>query len=81
MLTVEDQGPGISIESMPRVFDRFYKERPSNETFGTHSGLGLNISKQIIETHGGQIWVENIKSTQNKILGARFIFTLPAMDL
>ena len=77
MISVEDHGPGISPTSMPHIFDRFYKERPTGEKFGTHSGLGLNISKQIIETHGGTIHAENRVSSEGKILGARFSILLP----
>ena len=77
-ITVEDEGPGIPESSLENIFNRFYQERPSEEKFGTHSGLGLSISKQVIETHGGTIWAENRKSNNGKILGARFIFWLPA---
>ncbi|MEE2745890.1 MAG: ATP-binding protein, partial [Pseudomonadota bacterium] len=76
-LTIDDEGAGIPIASLERIFERFYKERPSEEKFGSHSGLGLSISKQIIESHGGQIWAENRLSENGKILGARFNVTLP----
>ena len=45
-LAVEDEGPGIPDSKLDRVFDRFYSERPQNEQFGSHSGLGLSISRQ-----------------------------------
>ena len=56
---VEDQGPGIPEDKLTAIFDRFYTERPAGEKFGTHSGLGLSISKQIVEAHRGRIWAEN----------------------
>src|SRR4029078_5911015 len=49
LITVEDQGPGIPPDKLTAIFDRFYSERPAGEKFGTHSGLGLSISKQIVE--------------------------------
>ena len=59
LVTVEDQGPGIPPDKLTAIFDRFYSERPAGEKFGTHSGLGLSISKQIVEAHRGRIWAEN----------------------
>ena len=55
------------------MFDRFYTERPKNEEFGKHSGLGLSISKQIIEAHNGEILVENILNSEREVIGARVI--------
>lgn len=72
--TVEDEGPGIPEGKLAAIFDRFYTERPAGEKFGTHSGLGLSISKQIIEAHGGDIRAENRRDRS----GARFIVRLPA---
>lgn len=69
---VEDQGPGIPENKLDAIFDRFYSERPENEKFGTHSGLGLSISKQIVQAHGGRIWAENRSEG-----GARFVILLP----
>jgi two-component system, OmpR family, sensor histidine kinase ChvG len=60
------------------IFDRFYTERPLGEKFGTHSGLGLSISKQIVEAHRGMIWAENRKDARGTIIGARFCIRLPA---
>jgi two-component system sensor histidine kinase ChvG len=57
-LSVEDEGPGIPDGNLEQVFDRFYSERPSGETFGKHSGLGLSISRQIVEALGGRISAE-----------------------
>ena len=58
-IIVEDSGPGIPENRRAEIFDRFYTERPKAEKFGTHSGLGLSISKQIVEAHRGKIWAEN----------------------
>lgn len=76
-LLVEDEGPGIPAGKVEAIFDRFYSERPSKEKFGTHSGLGLSISKQIVEAHGGTIRAENIRARNGDISGARFIVRLP----
>ncbi len=62
---------------MEAIFERFYSERPSKEKFGTHSGLGLSISKQIVEAHGGTIRAENITGEDGSVAGARFIVRLP----
>ena len=78
---VEDQGPGIPDAKLEAIFDRFYTQRPKGEKFGTHSGLGLSISRQIVETHGGRIRAENIHNPAAPLggsLGARFIVKLPA---
>ncbi len=74
---VEDEGPGLPEGKLEAIFDRFYSERPSGEKFGTHSGLGLSISKQIVEAHNGTIWAENIRGPGGKPAGARFIVRLP----
>jgi len=78
LVTVEDQGPGIPEEKLTAIFDRFYTERPLGEKFGTHSGLGLSISKQIVEAHRGMIWAENRKDAGGATTGARFCIRLPA---
>jgi len=71
-ITVEDEGPGIPPENLEKIFDRFYTDRPDDEAFGQNSGLGLNISQQIISAHGGRIWAENRNSTpDNRRRGAR----------
>ena len=80
LVVVEDTGPGIPEQALTKVFKRFYSERPSGD-FGNHSGLGLAISKQIVEAHGGVIWAENIRPTTadatSDPLGARFVVGLP----
>jgi two-component system sensor histidine kinase ChvG len=80
LVVVEDTGPGIPEQALTKVFKRFYSERPQSE-FGKHSGLGLAISKQIVEAHGGVIWAENIRPTAadptSEPLGARFVVGLP----
>ena len=79
-VTVEDEGPGIPDDNLKSIFERFYSERPDHEEFGNHSGLGLSISKQIIEAHGGTIWAENRRPLDRPEAppeGARFIFELP----
>ncbi|MFV2054011.1 sensor N-terminal transmembrane domain-containing protein [Aliiroseovarius sp. YM-037] len=80
LVVVEDTGPGIPDQALHKIFNRFYSERPEGQ-FGNNSGLGLAISKQIIEAHGGVIWAENIRPTDADItsepLGARFVVGLP----
>lgn len=78
-LTVDDNGPGIRVENIERIFERFYTDRPSSEAFGQNSGLGLSISRQIIEAHGGTLTAENVAGTKpGEVRGARFVVTLPA---
>lgn len=79
-ILVEDDGPGIPPDNLESIFERFYTERPADEGFGGHSGLGLNISKQIVEVHGGTILAENRTDADGDIIGARFIVSLPAYD-
>lgn len=76
MIQVDDQGPGIPENKLQTVFERFYTERPQHESYGEHSGLGLSISKQIVEAHGGQLWAENVRNEDGSIAGARFNVTL-----
>jgi two-component system, OmpR family, sensor histidine kinase ChvG len=80
LIVVEDTGPGIPEQALAKVFKRFYSDRPPTH-FGNNSGLGLSISKQIIEAHGGVIWAENIRPTNadptSEPLGARFVVGLP----
>jgi two-component system sensor histidine kinase ChvG len=84
LITVEDDGPGIRPENLESIFERFYSDRPiegpdgKGEKFGTHSGLGLSISRQIVEAADGRIWAENRRSADGVICGARFVIELPA---
>ena len=78
LVTVEDDGPGIPAGKLDAIFERFYTERPAGEKFGTHSGLGLSISKQIAEAHGGTLRAENRHDAAGDVIGARFIVQLPA---
>jgi two-component system sensor histidine kinase ChvG len=81
IVTVEDNGPGIRPDALERIFERFYTDRPSGEAFGQNSGLGLSISRQIVEAHGGTLTAENIAGTKpGDIRGARFVVALPAED-
>lgn len=79
LVVVEDTGPGIPADALEKVFDRFYSNRPDSE-FGNNSGLGLAISKQIVEAHDGLIWAENIRPTEADVtsepLGVRFVVGL-----
>jgi two-component system, OmpR family, sensor histidine kinase ChvG len=78
---VDDDGPGVREDAMEKIFERFYTDRP-HQGFGQNSGLGLSISKQIVEGHDGRLWVENRinarMSGSGEALGARFIVRLPA---
>ncbi|MDE2602100.1 MAG: sensor histidine kinase [Bradyrhizobium sp.] len=81
-IVVDDDGPGIRDDALERIFERFYTDRP-HQGFGQNSGLGLSISKQIIEAHGGHIWAENRPGPANAdgeatVTGARFVVRLPA---
>ncbi|ESW95090.1 histidine kinase [Mesorhizobium sp. LSJC268A00] len=79
IVTVDDNGPGIRADAIDRIFERFYTDRPAGEAFGQNSGLGLSISRQIVEAHGGTLTAENIPGTKpGDIKGARFVVTLPA---
>ncbi len=76
-VTVDDAGPGIPEENLDSVFQRFYSQRPDGEDFGNHSGLGLNISRQIVDAHGGTISAMNRYREDGDIEGARFTVRLP----
>ena len=83
-LRVEDHGPGIAPDNFERIFERFYTDRPDG-SFGSNSGLGLSISKQIVTAHKGRIWAENRYGKPDAlgtrpVLGARFIVRIPAVS-
>ncbi|PCH79963.1 MAG: histidine kinase [Hyphomicrobiales bacterium] len=78
LLEIDDSGPGIRSEKIERIFERFYTDRPDGEAFGQNSGLGLSISKQIVEAHGGTITATNrIDPDTGEIAGARFSIVFP----
>jgi two-component system sensor histidine kinase ChvG len=87
-LAVEDDGPGIPVHALERIFERFYTDRP-DDGFGQNSGLGLSISRQIVQAHFGRIWAENRPAPKDAApldpdapvrygAGARFVVSLPA---
>ncbi len=76
LISFNDQGPGIPPGKEEKIFERFYSERPSQEKFGEHSGLGLAICRQVISSCGGKIWAENITDDSGRVLGASFIILL-----
>jgi two-component system sensor histidine kinase ChvG len=77
VITIDDEGPGIPEDNLESIFQRFYSERPG-EHFGQHSGLGLSICRQIMETYGGSITASNRKAADGRVLGARFTVRVPA---
>ena len=74
---VEDDGPGMPPENLETVFERFYTSRPRGAAFGGNSGLGLSIARQIVDAHGGRIHAENRIDAEGRVIGARFVVTLP----
>ena len=88
LITVDDDGPGIRPDAIEKIFERFYTDRP-HQNFGQNSGLGLSISKQIVEAHDGRLLAQNRvaprqpggedAAPEERILGARFVVRLPAM--
>jgi len=78
VIDVDDEGPGIPENKLDGIFDRFYSERPKDEKFGTHSGLGLSISRQIVEAHGGTLTASNRIDAEGQLSGARFTIRLRA---
>ncbi len=88
-VSVDDDGPGVPPHALERIFERFYTDRPAH-AFGDNSGLGLSISRQIVEAHGGRLWAQNRAplneapdpdaETVRYAAGARFVFTLPALQ-
>jgi len=75
--SVEDRGPGVPPDNLETVFERFYTSRPKGAAFGSHSGLGLSIARQIVEAHNGRIWAENVLGPDGQVRGARFSVALP----
>ena len=71
------KGQAFPKANLEHIFDRFYSERPKGEQFGQHSGLGLSISRQIVEALHGRIAAENRRGIGNRVLGARFVVRLP----
>jgi two-component system sensor histidine kinase ChvG len=88
-IAIEDEGPGIPEGHLEKIFDRFYTDRPEQEGFGKNSGLGLNISRQIVTAHKGHIWAENrgpcpeatriCNDRPAHSSGARFVIRLPVI--
>jgi two-component system sensor histidine kinase ChvG len=82
-IVVDDDGPGIRPDQFERIFERFYTDRGDEGDFGQNSGLGLSITKQIIEAHRGRIWAENrtkpgpSPESEPAVVGARFTVQLP----
>jgi signal transduction histidine kinase/putative methionine-R-sulfoxide reductase with GAF domain len=76
MCTVQDEGPGIPPEDLPRIFERFFRARQPGQQDVEGTGLGLAISRGIVELHGGRIWAQNIEPH-----GTRFCFSLPLRQL
>jgi len=77
VVTIDDEGGGIPEDNLESIFQRFYSERPT-EHFGQHSGLGLSICRQIMETYGGSISASNRRAPDGRTLGARFTVHVPA---
>ncbi len=77
VITVKDNGPGIPVDNTERIFERFYTDRPANEAFGQNSGLGLSITRQIIDAHGGVIIAGNRPNEEGS--GAQFTVSIPLL--
>jgi len=80
LVTIEDEGPGIPEHALERIFERFYTDRPVEQGFGQNSGLGLSISRQIVEAHRGSIEASNRIAADGSIAGACFSVRLPLTD-
>ncbi|MBC8338837.1 MAG: stimulus-sensing domain-containing protein [Alphaproteobacteria bacterium] len=78
VVTIDDNGPGLPEGKEDAIFERFYTQRRETEKFGTHSGLGLSISRQIVEAHDGQLLAANRTGEDETVVGARFTVRLPA---
>jgi two-component system, OmpR family, sensor histidine kinase ChvG len=77
LIAVEDHGPGVPEIARERIFERFYTDRPADHGFGQNSGLGLSISRQIIEAHRGTITVTD---RADGLSGARFEVRMPLLS-
>ncbi len=80
LIDFEDQGPGVGEDLYEAIFDRFHTLRPKGESFGAHSGLGLSISRQIIDAHGGAIHCRNRHSPDGSPSGAYFTIRMPEAE-
>ncbi len=79
IIDVEDEGPGLRSDMLERVFERFYTDRADQDGYGNNSGLGLSISRQIVDVHGGTIEAANRPGPDDRTPGgARFTVRLPA---
>ena len=76
-IRIDDEGPGVPAELREAIFNRFHSVRPEAEEFGRHSGLGLAISRAIVQGHDGEIHVSDRDDAPS---GARFTISLPASD-
>ena len=72
-VSVSDTGPGIPLDSLPHVFDRFFRADASHSRIAGGSGLGLAIVKEVVEAHGGEV-----EATTDPGRGSSFSFSLPA---
>ena len=76
-VSIENDGDPIPESKLETIFERFYTQRPKNEAFGTHSGLGLHIAQQIVHAHHGHILAENITDSSGQHTSVRFTVTFP----
>ncbi len=77
IISVEDEGIGIPAENLENIFERFYSHRPKHEKYGSHSGLGLSICRQIVTAHKGKIYADNIVDDKGNVKGAKFTVIMP----
>lgn len=66
-IQIEDEGPGIPVQDLPHIFDRFYRADTSRNSSTGGSGLGLSIVRKIITDHGGHVWAESIEGVGTNI--------------
>ncbi|HVY34826.1 MAG TPA: stimulus-sensing domain-containing protein [Caulobacteraceae bacterium] len=77
LAAVEDDGPGVPEENLETIFERFYTSRPKGAAFGSNSGLGLSIARQIVLAYNGRLWAENRRGPDGAVQGARFVAAMP----